>query len=294
MNSDNDEIQQRHFENKLLDSIGLEVITMDKLRNKLSKSELSRPERIDFYILMYVIAGTGVHTVDFVTYNLEKGTLVVVRPGQLQQWQEDGDYSAILLLVEPTALPYWDELSSIREKGILSLLDWETHSVLPADLSASVAGGLQQLDNDLNDFDGSELEISLIRHELFAILLRIARWQKSMLKSGEVHQLVTYRLFLHELEDSFRKAHSLKYYAKRLGYSPATISRACLAAEGRSAKIVIDRRIALEGKRMLFHSTLSVTEIAYELGFSELTNFITFFKRLVGMTPIKFRQQRTV
>ncbi len=38
-------------------------------------------------------------------------------------------------------------------------------------------------------------------------------------------------------------------YALTLGYAISTLNRACAAMEGRSAKSVLDRRIALEAQR---------------------------------------------
>jgi AraC-like DNA-binding protein len=87
------------------------------------------------------------------------------------------------------------------------------------------------------------------------------------------------------------RQHNLNFYARRLGYAESTLSRACIRAEGVSAKRVIDQRIILEAKRMLVHSPLSVAEIGYALGFSEATNFNKFFRRLEQRTPQMFRER---
>lgn len=38
------------------------------------------------------------------------------------------------------------------------------------------------------------------------------------------------------------------------------------------------------------HSLAAVAEIAHQLGFSESTNFVKFFRRQLGVTPTAFRQ----
>jgi AraC-like DNA-binding protein len=60
---------------------------------------------------------------------------------------------------------------------------------------------------------------------------------------------------------------------------------------GRSAKQVVDLRVALEARRILVHSTASASAIGEQLGFSEPTNFQKFFKRQVGLTPEAFRRE---
>ncbi|MDB6106331.1 MAG: helix-turn-helix domain protein [Gammaproteobacteria bacterium] len=53
---------------------------------------------------------------------------------------------------------------------------------------------------------------------------------------------------------------------------------------------MIDRRVVLEAQRLLVHSGATSSAIGEELGFSESTNFVKFFKRQVGMTPEAFRR----
>ena len=177
-----------------------------------------------------------------------------------------------------------------RELEYLGLDDWQTCISMPPLATQEVAEDLRRLQRDFDRFESSELDVALIRHELMALIVRLAKLQHAMVGSS-VRQTSrpTYRVFQRELETGFRHHHSLAYYAKRLGYAQSTISRACLASEGRSAKQVIDRRIALEAQRLLVHSTASVADTAHLLGFSEATNFVKFFRRTIGLTPSGFR-----
>ena len=81
-------------------------------------------------------------------------------------------------------------------------------------------------------------------------------------------------------------------WPRRYGaYSSKTLSRAARAATGLNAKEYIDQRVLLEGRRLLAHTRLSAGEIAERLGFSELTNFIKFFRRNGGESPSEFRRR---
>jgi AraC-like DNA-binding protein len=70
-----------------------------------------------------------------------------------------------------------------------------------------------------------------------------------------------------------------------------TLTRACLAVTGRTAKQVVDDRVALEARRLLACTALSVAEVGRHLGFPEPTNFGRFFHREVGMSPGQFRTE---
>ena len=98
-----------------------------------------------------------------------------------------------------------------------------------------------------------------------------------------------FRAFRLAVERSFATTRDVKDYASRLGYAPRTLTRACLAATGTTAKQFLDARVALEAKRLLVHTDLSVAAIGRAVGFSEATNFGKFFAREVGETPGAFR-----
>lgn len=53
---------------------------------------------------------------------------------------------------------------------------------------------------------------------------------------------------------------------------------------------VINDRVVLEAKRQLQHSTLSIKEIGYQLGFEDPSYFVKFFKRMTGQMPKEFRK----
>lgn len=285
------DLPEVRFKNPRLAALGIEPMTMAELRGKVPAKRLNQPERVDFYLLMLVGAGAGIHTVDFRDWPLSPGQMLFVQPGQVQQWHSEDQFEAQLILIDPGALPHSNGQILSRELGLLGFEDWLTGLQLGGDALQVIEAGFQQLRQDFDRFSGEGLDIALIRHALMALLIRIAKQQKQGRESGALaeNRRLTHRLFVQALEASFARERSLQYYARRLGYSGSTISRACLAAEGRSAKEVISRRITLEAKRLLAHSTASVAEVAYQLGFSEATNFVKFFRRNAEVTPKDFR-----
>lgn len=281
------------FQNPRLAKLGIELMSLAELRGKVPIKRLCQPERVDFFMLLFVENGVGVHTVDFVDTALFPGQLLFVRPGQVQQWHAEDNFEAQLILVDPGALPNGNSLNYSHELLLLGLDEWSTGIHLDAENQPIIQAGFHQLKRDFEQFNGSALDVALIRHQLMSLLTRYARLQKQQQEAGlpTPANRLTHRLFVQLLESAFTKERSLQYYAQRLGYSESTISRACMAAEGRSAKEVISRRVSLEAKRLLAHSLASTAEIAYQLGFSEATNFVKFFRRNAGVTPTGFRRK---
>lgn len=94
------------------------------------------------------------------------------------------------------------------------------------------------------------------------------------------------------VEESFRQLHHAKDYVERVGVSFNTLKKCVIDISGKSPSLLINERIATEAKRMLYEQTsMHVGEIAEALGFEDNSNFVKFFRRYVGMTPITFREK---
>jgi AraC-like DNA-binding protein len=76
--------------------------------------------------------------------------------------------------------------------------------------------------------------------------------------------------------------------ARELGMSARTLSRR-LAEEGTTFARIVEEYRASMAKGLLQESDLQVTEIAFVLGYSELSTFSTAFRRWTGKTPLEFR-----
>jgi AraC-like DNA-binding protein len=79
--------------------------------------------------------------------------------------------------------------------------------------------------------------------------------------------------------------------ASRMKMSARTLNRA-LAAEGTSYRAILDQLRHELACRYLADSRLSIGEIGFLLGFSEISAFYRAFKRWTGQTPAVFRAQR--
>ena len=90
------------------------------------------------------------------------------------------------------------------------------------------------------------------------------------------------------LEDQVQHA-SIEYYASHMNISPVYLSECVKKATGYSAKQILMNHRLTFAKSLLIQSDKTIAQIADEMNFSEVTNFIKFFKKMVGTTPKKFR-----
>jgi AraC-like DNA-binding protein len=263
--------------------LGLEVLSFASLRQRLLPRVFAAPSRPDFHQLTLITGGEGTAMVDFVAHRCTPGTLLHLRSGQVQRFPvgPDGriaDLEATLVLFTPSFPPPVPATITVTAPGFGS----PTWELRPEEYRA-VSGAVAEIAAEYESLSGrsaqqAELTVELLRQLLAALLVRVARlphpgeWDPAA--GGEV-----FRDFRAQLERGFATTRSVAVYAARLGYSPKTLSRACLAATGHTAKELIDDRVALEAKRLLVHSELPVASIGRMLSFSEPTNFGKFFER---------------
>lgn len=78
-------------------------------------------------------------------------------------------------------------------------------------------------------------------------------------------------------------------FAEQLNVHVNHLNRVIKETTQKTTTQVISERILREAKVLLKHTTWNVSEIAYALGFSEVTHFNNFFKKYSELSPLKFR-----
>ena len=80
-------------------------------------------------------------------------------------------------------------------------------------------------------------------------------------------------------------------FAGQLNVHVNHLNRAVKETTEKTTTNIIAGRIVQESKILLKHSSWSVSDIAYALGFTEVTHFNNFFKKHVQVSPLKFRKR---
>jgi AraC family transcriptional activator of pobA len=94
------------------------------------------------------------------------------------------------------------------------------------------------------------------------------------------------------VEGNFHNQHSVNFYAQRLNKSPKTLSNIFAIFNQKSPIQIIQERIIIEAKRLLYYTDKSAKEITYELGFEDPAYFCNFFKRHTSYSPLAYRNKK--
>jgi len=91
------------------------------------------------------------------------------------------------------------------------------------------------------------------------------------------------------LDAQFRTQRAVGHYAQALGITAGQLTRLCHEGLGLSTLAAINARVVHEAQRELAYSSLSIKQIAAELGFDDDAYFGRFFKKQTGHRPTEFR-----
>jgi AraC-like DNA-binding protein len=261
---------------------GIEVMSFRQLRAITEPALLTVPQRPEFHVLQIIEHGTGHQTADFRQYPLRPGSVLWIRPGQVHQFEDIGQVDGTLVLFLPDFLAPGTRAASLAADPFANSA-WDLD--LRRDTLTMLA--LEHLRTEYTDGAGDPLaeRNELLRQLLTVLVLRITpRPGPPPTPPGDA-----FSLFRQAVERDFAASRQVAHYARQLGYSARTLTRATLAATGAGAKEFIDARVLLEAKRLLAHSDLTVMQCGHQLGFQDAANFSKFFEQRAGLTPGAFR-----
>ena len=92
------------------------------------------------------------------------------------------------------------------------------------------------------------------------------------------------------IELHYREEKSQEFYCTNLNLSYYYLNRLAAYHLRKTVNGLLQDRLLREAVFLLMGTIMSTKRIAYELGFSDPSNFVRFFKKHVGKTPRQFRK----
>lgn len=264
---------------------GLEVIYQN------SNGENDIPHRHDYYTIIFIEKGEGIHFVDFTEYKIEDQSIYFILPGQIHR-------VAFTSIPKGYIITFTEEFliaNSIPEKLINEIYLFNDYGLSPplniADMDLII---YQNLVAQMNYFAKS---LQIYTQEAVGSLVKVfliqcnndCNWRKSnnpQLIETSNHIL---RKFKQLLNKNYTTVHLVSNYAFELDVTSDYLNKIVKNTTGKSVKDHIQNKLIIEAKRSLLFSNISNKELAYALGFEESAHFNNFFKKMTGKTPSEFR-----
>ncbi|MBP4142526.1 AraC family transcriptional regulator [Flavobacterium sp. P4023] len=259
---------------------------------KLRNGKVDEPHRHNFYSVLIINKAKGIHKIDFNSYEFSENQIFFIAPGQVHQVIENEKsegfsmtFSNQFLVENSIPISFIESLNLFQNYG----------QSPPLQLESKDFESIENFANEIVKLFNSNAAMKFLSIGSFLKLILIACNTSCAINPMESDIAISgaslIRNFKNAVNQNFKKEHSTTFYASQLFISPDHLNRTFKAKVGKTAKEFIQARIITEAKRLLFFSSLTNKEIAYQLGFKEPANFSAFFKKHTKLSPSHFKKR---
>jgi len=250
---------------------------------------------LDFYKITFITQNSGRLKYGQDYYDFNEGSMLFIAPNQLVGTTEyNRNTYAYLLLIHPDFLLGYPLAKKIKQYGYFSysvnealhLSNQEKETIL------SVYKIMEQELNSRVDEFSQEVIVSQIE----LLLSYVNRFYKRQFITRKVVNNDVLQKTEAILDEYFNNQQTLnfglptvQFLSEQLHLSPGYLSDLLRTLIGQNAQQYIHLKLIEKAKEKLSTTNLSVSEIAFELGFEHPQSFSKLFKRKTNLSPLEFR-----
>ena len=243
-------------------------------RSRLHGYRIAPHRHERFFQIVSLTCGAGHVTLDGIGFDLTPPVVVVVPALTVHGYVFSADVQGVVVTLMER------DLAEGIESPRAGVIDFDTVAI------ESV------LDNLLAEADrpGGWNDLAMRAHiTLLQVTLQRARGRAMAPNEGAFRARDHAHGYRFLVDKNFRDTRRIADYAAMMGISATHLNRVCRRVFGTSALVVIERRVAVEARRQLLFSTLSVKQIGAGLGYEDPAYFTRVVKRVLGVTPAALR-----
>ncbi|WP_103072542.1 AraC family transcriptional regulator [Aquimarina sediminis] len=247
------------------------------------KDMVQKLHKHSFFYVLVLKKGKGDHQIDFTPYTIDDHSIFFMRPGQVHQLNLKLGSAGFLMAF--TTDFYRDKESNqyLRKASNTNFYQFDQYSF------NKIYSVFQYMFQEYTDKNKGYEEV--IKSNLNILFIELNRLQhENPLSDGVSYTQQRLEDFLELLNSHIFSHKQVSYYADMLNLSPYQLNAITKTSLGKTCSELINGYIILESKRYLLATSNQVTQIAYHLGYQDVSYFIRFFKRQTGFSPEVFRQ----
>jgi len=248
-------------------------------------------ERHAFWEVCYVESGNISCIVEDTCLDMLPGDILFIAPNQYHRYREHSRGSkAFVVCFESFSPPLKILCGSVfsltdKQRIIFDNIKSETYATFKID----EMGHLSVLDNPL--LGGQQSVLLYLELLLISILREIAEKENSrliFLNSVDFHQDLV-KLITDYLNENITEKLSLEQLCLKFNYSKSFLCKIFKQQTDESIFTYFNRNKINEAKRLLVETNYPAAAISDMLGFTDPKYFNTLFKKLTGVTTVKYR-----
>ncbi|MEM6767223.1 MAG: AraC family transcriptional regulator, partial [Bacteroidota bacterium] len=237
--------------------------------------------RAEYNFLLIFSHGGGSQQIDSEVLSLQKNDLLFIREGHLNSIQS----------IDPTTQGYFIYMDNgilplvFTDRLLLNRLTFYPKHSLSSDRIDWLCRCCELL---VQQEDGYSYTLEIQTSLLKAITSKLAEASPAILSRPDRQSEIT-MLFKEAVYQHFASNRDISFYADTLAVSENYLTRCVKMVTNRSPKQHINEVVIAYSKMFLRDVSKDISEIAFELNFSDVSYFGRLFKKLTDMTPTEYR-----
>jgi len=256
--------------------------------------------RTNYFSFVFVKDGVGRYTTDDLAFDTKPGTIYFTNPGHYKsfEWQRLNEVYLVTLsesfLKENVHPEIFEEFPFLLAE-----------TVSPRTLNNTDFAEFEHLYQQIHkeSLAKSPYKNRIIGNLFVVVLLKVKEYfwadYNPIYEGNRSSQIV--KQFKNTLEKHYRELadgktqtlFQVQDYARLQNLHPNYLNNVIKTKTGRSVSTWISDKTIAEAKSLLKNSSISVKEIAFQLGFSEAAHFSNYFKKYTQQTPVTWRKENT-
>jgi AraC-like DNA-binding protein len=231
-----------------------------------------------YYEIIFLTDGAGYHTIDDEVFEVNPPVVFNLNPGQVHCWEFSKIPKGFVCIFRDKFLEEFHE----SKRNLLHMPICIT--------SEEAINTISDFDLLYTEFTSQTPNPDILRSYLNVIILKLSRVPEGKkIKTATLNPvLIQYRSLI---DKHYTMQKDLSFYAEKLSITKKRLSEICKKEIGRTASSLISERIVMESKRLLKYTDKTISEIAFELNYSDPSYFVKFFKKSTNLTPGEYRGQ---
>jgi len=270
-------------------AVPFEIHTMEWIaRNRWQQN--STPHKHDYFVIVWIIIGSGTHLIDLEKYNIRDNTIYCISPGQIHLLEAVPDSLGYVISFTPEFLSLSDEnYALLYQSGLFHSYGGAPFMDVTTEMQEELETAVKMMEKEFSNYYLLRAEILRGYLKIFLIYLarHLAEEKREEQHSGNIHLM---KRFTELLENNFIHKKMVADYAAELVVTPNYLNEVIKKVSGMPASEHIRQRVILEAKRKAVYSQASMKEIAYSLGFEDGAHFSKYFKNATGMNFSDFKR----
>lgn len=250
------------------------------------KTKLNEPRRVLKYVVLWCKSGEAQINIDAHTFSLASNQVITITSGQYHQIKHINGESVCLEFTLDFICKNDNDIELIFHNGLFC--HFGMNEIITIKNHVLLNSLLDKIETELSQKPYQYL-VSLHSY-IELVLIEINR---SKIEHGdEIWKPDTLFLnFLEQVRNNFENNFPVSYFAKILNTTQAKLNELSKLHTNKTAQNVIYSLVISEAKRLLFYTSFSVKEIAYQLGFNDPFYFSNFFKKHTQKSPLDYRKE---